>query len=268
MLMEINGRKIPEPKRKRVFETNICTSKGCQNTRDLVEWADFGEKGKFLICPTCRVKVEVATPTVVVAPPATPGPAEPAPLAPPAELATVQQEADGLLEDVKAFSVDSNEDLQLAAEVLADVKGKAKRLDEMEKSATRPLNDTLKTIRGWFKPAKDRLSSIEQAIKDAIRRFDTAQAAKRQAAIAQLGDSATRDEAASALATLNDAQVRSVPGLSIRTVPDFIVVDPNAVPREYLSVDESKIRHAVRAGARTIPGVSIFEKPQVASRAT
>jgi hypothetical protein len=261
-MMHIDGRNIPEPKRKKEFDPNVCTSKGCQNTRDLVDWADFGSKGKFRICPSCRAKAEPAVVTPPAAIEVVVGPQ------PPAELATVQADAEGLLEELKAFVVESNDDLHLAAEVLSDVKGKSKRLDEMEKSATRPLNESLKTIRAWFRPAKEGLLMIEQAIKSAIGRFELSQAEKRQAALAQLGGAASSSEAATALATLNEAQVSTVQGLSTRMVWDFVVTDANLVPREYLSVDESKLRHAVRAGARSIPGVSVFEKPQVASRST
>lgn len=46
----------------------------------------------------------------------------------------------------------------------------------------------------------------------------------------------------------------------------FDVVDANAVPREYLVVDEKKIRAAVRAGAREIPGVKIYQDVKVSIR--
>ena len=37
------------------------------------------------------------------------------------------------------------------------------------------------------------------------------------------------------------------------------VTDPDQVPREYLTVDEKKIRAAVKDGVRSIPGVNIYE---------
>jgi hypothetical protein len=40
----------------------------------------------------------------------------------------------------------------------------------------------------------------------------------------------------------------------------FEVVDPEQVPREYLMVHEAAIRAAVKAGKRTIPGVSIYQE--------
>ena len=55
-------------------------------------------------------------------------------------------------------------------------------------------------------------------------------------------------------------------GTSTRMVWKHRLVDPAAVPREYLVVDEKKIRQAVRDGVREIPGVVIEQKPELAVR--
>lgn len=46
----------------------------------------------------------------------------------------------------------------------------------------------------------------------------------------------------------------------------FTVVDPNKVPREYLTVDETKIRAAMNAGVRDIPGVHFSQTESITSR--
>jgi hypothetical protein len=62
--------------------------------------------------------------------------------------------------------------------------------------------------------------------------------------------------------------VRTAEGTaSIKKVWKFEVTDAQAVPREYLVVDERAIRQAVAAGVRAIAGVNIFEESQVAIRA-
>ena len=55
--------------------------------------------------------------------------------------------------------------------------------------------------------------------------------------------------------------VPKVAGISIRKAWDFKVVDPNAIPRQYLIVDEGKIGKVVRAlrGEHGIPGIEAFE---------
>lgn len=53
---------------------------------------------------------------------------------------------------------------------------------------------------------------------------------------------------------------------SQRKVWTFEIEDPGAVPREYLTVDEKKIRDAVRMGVREIAGVRIFEESKTVFR--
>lgn len=53
---------------------------------------------------------------------------------------------------------------------------------------------------------------------------------------------------------------------SQRKVWTFEVIDAAQVPREYLMVDEKRIRDAVRMGTRDIPGIRIFEESKTVFR--
>lgn len=61
----------------------------------------------------------------------------------------------------------------------------------------------------------------------------------------------------------------TAPGISAREVWLFQVVDPDLVPREYLAVDESKIRRVVQAmkSGTKIPGVRVWSEKQIGARA-
>lgn len=62
--------------------------------------------------------------------------------------------------------------------------------------------------------------------------------------------------------------VRTAAGTaSVRKRWEFGITDPTAIPREYLVVDEKKLREAIKAGVRSIPGVNIFETSDIAIRA-
>ncbi len=56
-------------------------------------------------------------------------------------------------------------------------------------------------------------------------------------------------------------------GISIQTRVDFQIIDPKLIPREFLMVDETKIRRYVAAMGETaaIPGVKVFKKQVVAA---
>ncbi len=53
---------------------------------------------------------------------------------------------------------------------------------------------------------------------------------------------------------------------TIKKVWQYEITDADAVPREYLAVNEKKIAGVVRAGLRSIAGVRIFEAEQLAVR--
>jgi hypothetical protein len=56
----------------------------------------------------------------------------------------------------------------------------------------------------------------------------------------------------------------SVKGLTKRWT--FEVTDPSLVPREYLVVDETRIREAMNRGERNIPGVRFYQSESITSR--
>jgi hypothetical protein len=56
----------------------------------------------------------------------------------------------------------------------------------------------------------------------------------------------------------------SLGSATVKKVWAFEITAPADVPREYLTVDEKKIREAVRAGVREIPGVRIYQDDQLA----
>jgi uncharacterized membrane protein YqiK len=65
------------------------------------------------------------------------------------------------------------------------------------------------------------------------------------------------------------AGARKVSGISTRENWTFEITDPALIPREYLMIDESKIRGVVRAlkDATNIPGVRAYSEKSIAARA-
>jgi hypothetical protein len=53
---------------------------------------------------------------------------------------------------------------------------------------------------------------------------------------------------------------------SQQTVYKWKIVNPAEIPREYLQVDTVAVNSAVRAGARTIPGLEIYQEENVQIR--
>jgi len=191
-----------------------------------------------------------------------------------AEIANNEtQEANEVLATVKGFRVETREDLELAAEVLADVKGRAKRIEAREKEITKPLNDALKSARALFKPVRDALAEIEALIKGQIAAF-TADEARRNAAALRLaadahaaGDARGTQEALARVAT-----TKNVAGISTYQKWDFEILNEMALPREFLIPNLTTIRehasHCTDDTPTPIPGVRFFPRVVVSSRAS
>lgn len=174
-----------------------------------------------------------------------------------AELATEETEASGFLEELRQFSITCKEETEFAAELLAEVKGKASKLKAREKEITGPMNDALKATRALFKPALGFYAEAEGLLKSALAEAHKAAQAAQQAAL----DSHDIDGATEA------ASMARVEGVQYRSMWTFEITDANAIPREFcipglkLIADAVKKNHTIE-----IPGVRIYEDINVASK--
>lgn len=172
---------------------------------------------------------------------------------------------------IQSMEIVTAEDVEFAAEVLADAKGHWQRLEKMKKGATKPMNEALKQVRGWFKPAQDFYADCEVTLKAKLATYHESQETARRAALAEAGAAAqggTASEVVTALKKLGDAEEPDVGGLSYRESWGFEVTDPRFIPREFLMVNEEALRlHAVKHKENAdVPGVRFFKKTTVASK--
>lgn len=190
-------------------------------------------------------------------------------------IAAMSADVSATLVGLASFEVRTQGDLDMLGSLLGEVKKQAKRLDEMRKRATRPMNEALNEVRSWFKPAETALEELERAIKGRITAWHEAQAAQLDAARASINAAATAEEVEGALSTLATAHA-SPDGVVLANVWDFEVVDLRALaaavasgdkPDVYLSVNERVIRAEIAGGVREIPGVRVFQRTQVRATA-
>lgn len=180
-------------------------------------------------------------------------------------------EADDYLDEIESMTIEDQDDLELAAEALAEVKGKVKLLEGTRTSATKPLNESLKIIRGWFRPALDVLTKAEKALKRKISEAHQRAYEKRQVALSEAGTASQEgdaDGAAIAMRNASAAELQPIDGLQLRQKYSFEVTDFDAVPRKYLGVVDQEVLAAIRAaeGDIEIPGIKVILDTTVASK--
>lgn len=172
--------------------------------------------------------------------------------------------------ELDTFTVSCDDDAAFAADMLREVKAKAKDLDERRKSVTQPLNATVKTINGWFKPALDALEAAEKKLKARVALYMLESSRRAQEALALAATAPTVEAATAALAASMPAAMPQ--GVSMRMIWHFRIVDESAVPVRFCSPDSAKIEAEMRGSAKDngeptpISGVEFFQEASMTVR--
>ncbi len=184
-----------------------------------------------------------------------------------------RNEASQMLAVARDFSIQTRDDLAIVAEMLADIKGRAKRLEERKKEITGPLNAALKSARDLFRPAEEAFAQIEAAAKGKIAAFTADEERRNREALAAAaaahacGDARGTQEALAQVAT-----TKNVAGLSTYQKWDYEVVNEALLPREFLTANLTLIKehasHSTKGDPTPIPGVRFFPRVVVTSRST
>lgn len=171
-------------------------------------------------------------------------------------------------EEIRSFEITCDEDQEVAADVLRDVKARYKAVEERRKSITQPLNTALREVNKLFKPLTTALLESERMLKGKIADYQREKIERNTRRLEEAAQAETWTEAQEALA---ETETHTSPkGVNVRHVWKPRVVDPTKVPRQYLMVDVGKLE-ALAKGAKSepaaIPGVRWEQKDIVTSRA-
>ena len=171
--------------------------------------------------------------------------------------------------------VNDEGDKAMVAAAIREGKQLLKQVNTARKAITTPMQEKVKR---WIAKEKQLVTPIEEAIQHAdqlIQRFNTQVAAQQQAVLDRIAE----EERARLQDEEDDTHVirqqsafkrqiavaqHSTEG--VRKVWTYEVQNLANVPREYLILDEKKVRQAIRLGERHIPGLTIFQKQQTVYR--
>lgn len=192
-------------------------------------------------------------------------------------LTVTKMEAQQRFLGITEITIPDDEHYQIGTSLLQQAKGYHRRLDDERKKLVGPLNEQVKAINDMFRPFTDRLSVFESKMKMAMGEYlrkkendrrkalkDAEEAAARVSVLSQPSQDTSVQEA---LVRASEAQAPQVSGVSQRSVIRFELVDLSQVPRDYLCLDEARVREAIKAGVRDIPGLRIYEDKTLAIRA-
>lgn len=193
----------------------------------------------------------------------------------------------------RSLIIKNDNDYLIAAEDVKSDKYLLKKIEDEEKKGTAPLYEVMKTIRSWFKPAKDNIEKSISIKSSAMMKYSQKKEELARIENARLQDLANKqaeklaEQARKALEKGNEAKAQElmaqaqmkqvivptvqaeapkIAGLTTRDNWTFEVIDINLVPRDYLCADDKKIGQVVRAtkGSLNIPGVRIYKETKMA----
>ena len=87
------------------------------------------------------------------------------------EAKEVSESTDLILKEAKNFKIVSPSDLEVSANILKTIKQRKKKIDEVRKSLTRPLDTAKKTIMDFFRPAENKLAEAENEMQKTILEY-------------------------------------------------------------------------------------------------
>lgn len=195
--------------------------------------------------------------------------------------------------ETNLVNVGDHESMQTALTVCKEAKTYAKRVEEIRTALVKPHNDQVKAINAYAKSLLKPLDDFERIIKgqlrsyelklEEMRRVEAEKAekerqealakAQQEADIASLFDAKDGLQAeimveakvveAEAVKKAQLAQIAQNKVSGARRIWTFQVTDESLIPKEFFTLDEKKIRQAVREGQREIPGVRIFQETSI-----
>lgn len=192
-------------------------------------------------------------------------------------------EIDKMVSAADDLKIETEADNQRAVVLGTSAKKLAKQIDDKRKQIIADPNDFVKSVNSFAKIFTDKLGVVEDTLKRKISQYRVAQEQKRREE-----EKRAREEAAKIQAALNaDAEKKGIEAPQVvapiipkapaavrtetgaasgRKVWTFELEDLDKVPREWLRLDEIKVRDAIRAGVRDIPGIRIFEEEKTVFR--
>jgi exonuclease VII large subunit len=167
--------------------------------------------------------------------------------------------------------ISSDEEYQQAAQFLIDLKTRQKEVEAKRKEFTQPLYDLQKKLNAFFKEPLANYQKAEQALKNAMAKFQIKKEAERKAALEAANKAAQEENKEAFTESMVKAADNLAPdakGTYTVDVPRFEVTNPELVPREYLMVDEKKIRGVVNSLGTDadIPGVRVWIEKSIRAR--
>lgn len=182
-------------------------------------------------------------------------------------LRTFEYAIDDTLERAMLYDVCSHWSAEEAMNLISRVKGYGKKIEEIRKRINDPYRKMMTYNNEKCRPFLERLERIETILVSKIEvwKMKYAKEQEEMEKEAELLRDALQLEVTPFVKT--EACLRTCDALAYeKTTMKFDIEDLSQIPREYLMVDEDKVKEAIKAGVREIPGLKIYAEKKTIIR--
>ena len=165
------------------------------------------------------------------------------------EMLLQEIDIDPLIERANNHTISDAVDAQQALSMSLQARKIKKSLDKTRLELVRPHVNFQRSINKIVKDYTSKLEEIEKSLKVSIDDWVSS-------------NSGTDLNYSDLVMEVSDGK------LTKKSEWVFEVEDESDIPREYLLVDEKKIKSMIKSGIRSIPGIKIFEKTNTSMRVT
>jgi len=199
------------------------------------------------------------------------------------ELSVYDPQIEEMRAKAESVQVQDTETMEQASELAAQTRQIKKAIESARKRYVENPNQFVKNVNSIAKKYTNKFDEMERGLKKKIAAYQDElerkrkeeerrrQEEERKRREAEEQAKAKGEEPQPEPAPQEEPEPQPEPPRSVQTdygktftkkVWTFEVQDESQVPREYLVVDQKKIRQAVKDGVREIPGVSIYQETQ------
>lgn len=190
------------------------------------------------------------------------------------EVGVVKAQATRLVTAANALEIKDQLTLEEATDILSKVKTVGKEIKARKEEITKPLMESLNSVRDLFKPIEASHADAERIIKGKMIAYQNEREAERDAEVAKLAARVEKgtmkhETAIAKMETIGETQTTAqgkVGFISTRTIKKVRIIDETQIPRQYLVPNMVLINEAVLKGGVVIPGVEAYEEKIISAR--
>lgn len=178
------------------------------------------------------------------------------------QLQLYTKEVNRLLNLMRGYQVDTRSSAEEATGFIGQCRSILKKIDATRKEILEPVKKFTNKVNDSFRIVTDEIDHQQKAIETKINDWKAIEEMRNQAKVLEAEALSEALEIDVIPVVQNETEkLRSAHATTYeRTDWDYHVENLSMVPRDFLTLDESKVKSMLKLGVREIPGLKIFSK--------